>query len=351
MSLSQLVKIHRPLPLWGLPLVMAVGVFAWAQGPEANPLSIMRQSNGEAALTVTVPAGQFVKFEISPDMAAWEPLHTGQSNGTVSYTDTGSPYRTRRFYRAVPVSGTNVVTGDHVQTSDGVVTVKPIYHGSFYLHWAGSGGTKIIYSDPSSQGAPAGRFTGLPKADLVVLTHRHGDHLNVTTLDGLRNGTGTSIVAPQDVFDGMGTTTAGTTLKSLTTIFKTGQTSPASNSPALQRQGVTIEGVPAYNANHVKGNCNSYILTIGGKRFYISGDTGTTPEMNAMPGIDVAFLCINVPFTLTVADAAAATRAFRPRMIYPYHFRNQDGSFSDLGLFKTTVGQDLGIEVRNRNWY
>jgi len=351
MSLSQLIKRHRSLAIWGLPLMIAAGVLSWAQGPEPNPLSMMRQSNGETALTVTVPPGQFVRFEVSADMTAWEPLHTGLSNGTVSYADTGAPYRPRRFYRAVPVAGPNGVTGDHVQTSDGVVTIKPIYHGSFYLHWAGSGGTKIIYSDPSSQGAPAGRFIGLPKADLVVLTHRHGDHLNVTTLESLRNGNETKIVAPQDVYDGMGTTTAGTTLKSLTTIFKTGQPSAAANSPALQIQGLTIEGIPAYNANHVKGNCNSYILTIGGKRFYISGDTGTTPEMNAMPNIEVAFLCINVPFTLTVADAAAATRAFRPKMIYPYHYRNQDGNFSDLGLFKTTVGQDLGIEVRNRNWY
>ena len=96
MSLSQLVKIHRPLPLWGLPLVIAAGVFSWAQGPEPNPLSMVRQSNGETALTVAVPAGQFVKFEVSPDMITWEPLHTGQSNGTVSYTDTGAPYRPRR---------------------------------------------------------------------------------------------------------------------------------------------------------------------------------------------------------------------------------------------------------------
>ena len=160
---------------------------------------MVRQSNGKTALTVAVPAGQFVKFEVSTDMAVWEPLHTAQSTGTVSYADSGAPYRPGRFYRAVPVAGTNGVTGDQVQTSDGVVTIKPIYHGSFYLHWAGSGGTKIIYRDPSLQGAPAGRFMGLPKADVVILTHRHGDHLNVTTLESLRNGTDTKIVAPQDV--------------------------------------------------------------------------------------------------------------------------------------------------------
>ena len=149
----------------------------------------------------------------------------------------------------------------------------------------------------------------------------------------------------------MGTTTLGSTLKGMTTIFKTGQATPANNTAPLAILGVTIEGVPAYNANHVKGNCNSYILTIGGKRFSISGDTGVTPELNAMPNIDVAFLCMNVPFTMTVPEAAAATRTFRPKIVYPYHSRNSDGSFSNLALFKSTVAADLGIEVRNRNWY
>jgi L-ascorbate metabolism protein UlaG (beta-lactamase superfamily) len=243
------------------------------------------------------------------------------------------------------------VTGDQIQTNDGIVTIKPIYHASFYLHWARSSGTTIIYSDPSSQGAPAGRFTGLPKADMVLITHRHGDHLNTANLDAIRNGTATKIIASADTYAGLGTNTLGTTLKSMTTIFKTGQAVATDNSAPLNLLGVTIEGVPAYNSNHVKGNCNSYIITIGGKRIYISGDTGAITEMNAMTNIDVAFLCINVPFTMTVAEAAASTRTFKPKIVYPYHLRNSDNTYSDVGLFKTTVGRDLEIEVRNRNWY
>lgn len=338
-------------PIWALPAGLAIGLYALAQTPAPSPLSIQRTANGEASLSLTAPAGEAWQFESSLDMLAWEPLYAGISNASVSYTDSGAPHRPKRFYRAVPLPITGLVTGDKIATNDGVVTVKPIYHGSFYLHWAGSGGTRIIYSDPSSQGAPAGRFDGLPKADLVLISHRHGDHLHTGTLDSIRNGTVTRIIAPQDAFDGMGTSPLGTTLKGMTTLFKTGQANPANNSTPLTVLGLVIEGVPAYNANHVKGNCNSYILTIGGKRFSISGDTGVTAELNAMPDIDVAFLCMNVPFTMTVGDAATATRTFRPKIIYPYHLRNNDGTFSDTALFKATVATDAGVEVRIRNWY
>jgi L-ascorbate metabolism protein UlaG (beta-lactamase superfamily) len=96
---------------------------------------------------------------------------------------------------------------------------------------------------------------------------------------------------------------------------------------------------------------NGYVLTLGGKRIYMSGDTGDIPETRALQNIDVAFLCVNVPFTMTVNQAAAVTRAFAPKVVYPYHFHNQDGTYSNLTSLKSLVGYDLPIEVRIRKWY
>jgi L-ascorbate metabolism protein UlaG (beta-lactamase superfamily) len=112
-----------------------------------------------------------------------------------------------------------------------------------------------------------------------------------------------------------------------------------------------IEAVPAYNANHTLGLCNSYVLNLGGKRIYVSGDTGNTSEMRGLTNIDVAFLCMNQPFTMTVNDATNAVRAFRPRVVYPYHYRNSDGSLNNANQFKQLLGRNDGIEVRLRNWY
>jgi L-ascorbate metabolism protein UlaG (beta-lactamase superfamily) len=134
-----------------------------------------------------------------------------------------------------------------------------------------------------------------------------------------------------------------TTLKGLTTIMTNGASTSA--------MGVTIDAIPAYNANHPLGTGNGYILTIGDKRIYMSGDTGNIAEMRALTNIDVAFVCMNVPFTMSVDQAVIAVRAFQPKVIYPYHFRNQDGTFANLDTFKQMVGHDLGIEVRARTWY
>ena len=109
--------------------------------------------------------------------------------------------------------------------------------------------------------------------------------------------------------------------------------------------------MPAYNANHPKGSGNGYLVTLGGKRLYVSGDTGDIAEMRALADIDVAFVCMNVPYTMTVAQAVSAVREFQPRIVYPYHYRNQGNALSDVDSFKRQVGTDLGIEVRLRKWY
>ncbi len=97
---------------------------------------------------------------------------------------------------------------------------------------------------------------------------------------------------------------------------------------------------------HDKGRGNGYVLTLGGKRVYLSGDTEDILEMRALKNIDVAFVCMNLPYTMTVDQAASAVREFKPKIVYPYHYRG-----SDLEKFKTAVGSDLGVDVRIRDWY
>ena len=123
---------------------------------------------------------------------------------------------------------------------------------------------------------------------------------------------------------------------------------------ALSGARLEIEAVPMYNLKrgpapgklyHEKGRGNGYVLTYGGRRFYISGDTENVPEMRALTEIDVAFVCMNLPYTITPEEAAEAVKAFRPKVVYPYHSRG-----SDLALFEKSLA-GTGIDVRIRDWY
>jgi L-ascorbate metabolism protein UlaG (beta-lactamase superfamily) len=330
-----------------LPLAAAAGAYVWSQTSVPPSVSVLRNAVGEAGLQRPAVVGEKWQFQSSLDLQTWTPLSTVKATTTtVSYTDSAGPYFGRRFYRSVPITDTTAPVGDHLVTNSGLVTIVPITHGSFYLHWASPAGNKIIYSDPApTTTVPAASYAALPKADVIVITHTHGDHWSSTVVENVRVA-GTRIVAPQPVYDLMTATQKG-----LTSILKTGQASAANDTAPITVAGLTVTGVPAYNANHTKGLCNSYVLTIGGKKILISGDTGKTAEMEAQTGIDVAFLCMNIPFTLTVADAAASTRIFQPKVVYPYHFKNSDATLANLGIFKTTVAYDKGVEVRVRTWY
>jgi L-ascorbate metabolism protein UlaG (beta-lactamase superfamily) len=104
-------------------------------------------------------------------------------------------------------------------------------------------------------------------------------------------------------------------------------------------------------ARHTKGRGNGYILTLGGKRFYISGDTEDIPEMRNLKNIDVAFVCMNMPYTMTEEQAASAVLDFKPKIVYPFHYRGQ-GGFSDTQKFKMLVNKgDASIDVRLKDWY
>ena len=221
--------------------------------------------------------------------------------------------------------------GDSVATSEGPLAIHPINHASLALLWKG----KTILVDPVGS---VSLYAGLPKPDLILITHLHSDHFNKDTLAGLTSPA-TVLVAPPTVFEQM-----PADLRPRTTTLTNGQ--------AYQVLDLGIAAVPAYNTTtvrlnfHPKGRDNGYVLTLGGKRVYLSGDTEDTPEMRGLKDIDLAFVCMNLPYTMEVPQAAQAVRTFHPKVVYPYHCRN-----SNLEEFKKLVGADPTIEVRLRNWY
>ncbi|MEW6160967.1 MAG: MBL fold metallo-hydrolase, partial [Verrucomicrobiota bacterium] len=247
---------------------------------------------------------------------------------SIQHTDSAGPYVTSRFYRAEQLSGSDSVAGDHLVTNDGDIILHPINHGTLVMQWR----THMIYVDPTGGTTP---YRSLPRAHVVLLTHGHGDHFDQNTINGIKDTTAV-ILAPRAVQQVM-----TVTLRNITTVM--------TNGASTNVLGIGIEAVPAYNlttSNHPKGVGNGYVLTIGGKRIYIAGDTEDIPEMRALRDIDAAFVCMNLPYTMSVDKAASAVRQFRPKVVYPYHY-----SGSDVNRFKRLVGTDLGIEVRLRKWY
>jgi L-ascorbate metabolism protein UlaG (beta-lactamase superfamily) len=223
------------------------------------------------------------------------------------------------------------LTGDRIDTDQGPLVIHPISHATFAMAWDG----KVIYNDPIG-GAAA--FQGLPKPDLILLSDIHGDHFDAATLEAVAEAD-TKLVAPAAVAEQL-----PQALRAKTTVLANGAKETV--------LGVMIEAVPMYNTTpdrlqyHTKGRGNGYVLGMGGKRVYISGDTEDIPEMRALKDIDVAFVCFNLPYTMTEEQAASAVKAFKPKIVYPYHYRG-----SDIDKFKSLVGQDEGIEVRVGDWY
>lgn len=217
---------------------------------------------------------------------------------------------------------------DRLPAEGGDIEIRPIQHGSLLLSFAG----QHIFIDPWSSGP----LPSEPKADLILITDIHGDHLDPAGIDKVK-GDDTLIVGPAAVAEQL----PGTLV--------------LANGQKQQFAGVVVEAVPMYNIargpaegelRHPPGRGNGYILTLGGKRVYISGDTSCTPEMKALKDIDVAFVCMNMPYTMPPEEAAECVAAFKPTLVYPYHFRG-----SDLQKFQAPLAQLDGVEVRIRSWY
>ncbi|MCX8107410.1 MAG: MBL fold metallo-hydrolase, partial [Verrucomicrobiae bacterium] len=177
---------------------------------------------------------------------------------------------------------------------------------------------------------------------LVLVTHDHSDHFDTTAITQSIS-TNAVIGVPLTVYNKL---TTG--LRSIAFVLTNGM--------ATNLAGIRVEVIPAYNTNsspfHARGSGNGYVLGIGNRRIYVSGDTHNIPEMSALQAIDIAFLAMNQPYTMTVTMAVSAVRAFRPRVVYPYHYRAASGyPATDLAGFKQQLLLDPGVEVRLRQWY
>jgi L-ascorbate metabolism protein UlaG (beta-lactamase superfamily) len=275
-------------------------------------------TNREARLRFNVPAGSFARVDVSTNLENWFGFLTS-GGGAITHTDVFAPFTSFRFYRAQTVTNTGTFAGDHFPTDTGDVILRHVNHAGFVMSWNG----KTIYNDPVN-----GSFTPFSKADLILVGHEHGDHFNATILANVKATNGV-IVTSQTVYNSL-----STTLRASTIVLANGQSTTVA--------GIDILAVPAYNGNHPVGVGNGYVLTIGGKKFYISGDTSSTPEMRALTGIDVAFLAMN-SFTMTASEAATAAQAFRPKVVYPYHY---SGSLGNPGTFKSLVGTNMEVRLR-----
>jgi L-ascorbate metabolism protein UlaG (beta-lactamase superfamily) len=214
---------------------------------------------------------------------------------------------------------------DVISTSAGDVAITFIGHGSLMMEF----NSKVIHVDPFGELAD---YSQLPKADIVLITHEHGDHLDLDALRHVRTQK-TIIVLTElcaaKVKDGI--------------VMRNGEMREAG--------GLTLNAVPAYNIVnkrpdgapfHPKGAGNGYIITFGDTRIYIAGDTENTPEMKKLQNISIAFLPMNLPYTMTPEMVADAARSFHPRILYPYHFGETEPS-RIMGLLN---GEDMEIRIR-----
>ncbi len=217
---------------------------------------------------------------------------------------------------------------DTEKTAAGDLVITPIHHGSLMLTFGG----KVIHIDPWSEGD----YSSMPRADYILITDIHPDHMDKTLVEKLKKDS-TVILAPAAV------------QKTIT------EAEVIHNGEKKKLGEIEVEAVPMYNIKrgpqpgalyHTKARGNGYVLTLGGKRVYISGDTEAVPEMKALKNIDIAFVCMNLPYTMPPEEAAEGVKAFRPKFVYPYHYRN-----SDLSVFVNGLKGEKGIEVRLRSWY
>ena len=224
------------------------------------------------------------------------------------------------------------MTGQGYAVQGGEVMIHPVEHASFVMTLPGM----VIYNDPVGGAA---LYEGLLPPGLIVITHEHGDHFDPPTLSGIVGET-TRLLTNPSVHDKL-----PADLKARATAIRNGETTTADT--------VTIDAIPAHNLTpdrmqyHPVGRDNGYVLTIGGKRFYIAGDTEGVPEMLALEAIDVAFVPMNLPFTMDVDQASSAVAEFKPAVVYPYHYK---GSDPEAFASKVTAAA-AGTKVVQGPWY
>ena len=235
--------------------------------------------------------------------------------------------KTSAYFLAIVLATASLFAAapEEFSTSAGTLQIIPIQHASVLL----KAGGKVLYVDPAQ-----GTYDGMPAADYILITDIHGDHMAPDVVDKLKKAS-TQIVAPKAVAE------------------KFPGALVMANGDTKTIGPFRVEAIPTYNMKpaddgqiyHPKGRGNGYIVTYGGKRFYFAGDTEGIPEMRALKNIDVAFIPMNLPYTMTPLAAADAVRAFHPAVVYPYHYRGQDTTIFAKAL------EGTGIDVRLRDWY
>lgn len=232
----------------------------------------------------------------------------------------------------------NIAEPDYLDTKCGdKLTVQPIVHGSVVL----TQGDQTIFVDPYG-GSNA--YQDMPNPTIIIITDIHGDHLHPETLEGL-NTDGTTLVVPQAVAD------------QLPEKFAENKVVILDNGDKKKVNGLRITAIPMYNlpesedSRHTKGRGNGYLINFCGTTVYLSGDTEDIVEMRELEEVDIAFVCMNLPYTMDINQAASAVLEFVPGIVYPYHYRGQDG-LSDVEQFQELVQEgNEAIDVRLRNWY
>ena len=254
--------------------------------------------------------------------------------------------QTRRYFLATAAATIGSITlllyaaradshsSDMFKSKSGDVTVHPVSHASFVMETP----VGTIYCDPVGD---ASSYAAFPRPDLILITHHHGDHYKPDTLSALV-GDNTQLLANPTVYGKL-----PENLKS--------KASQIANGAKTIFKGLGIDAIPAYNTTkgrekfHPKGRDNGYVLSYDGLRVNISGDTEDIPDMRALKDIDLAFVCMNLPFTMDVAAAASAVAEFKPKFVYPYHYRGRDGGTQDPAEFAKLVGEATNVKLSK--WY
>lgn len=226
-------------------------------------------------------------------------------------------------------SAQNIFESDTIKTSEGNLIITFVAHGTLMFEY----NNKVIHIDPVSRYAD---YSKMPKADLILVTHHHGDHLDKAAIDLIKKEN-TDIVLTKLCMDKI---EEGTVLK---------------NWEEKNFKGFDIKAVSAYNIVHMrdngepfhaKGMCNGYVISFGDKEVYVAGDTENIPEMKKISGVDIAFIPMNLPYTMTPEMAADAVKMVNPKILYPYHFGNSDVN-ELLNLLKDKKGLDIRVRKMN----
>jgi L-ascorbate metabolism protein UlaG (beta-lactamase superfamily) len=227
----------------------------------------------------------------------------------------------------ISISAENQFEKDIIPTNSGDLEITFIGHGTLMFTFNG----KVIHVDPFSRLVD---YSTLPKADIILITHHHGDHCDPMAIEKIM--TENTIIILTEMCNEKVTSA---------TVMENGDIKTAN--------GIEIEAVPAYNLVHmrdngepfhVKGTCNGYVMTFGDKKVYVAGDTENVPEMKALKGIDIAFLPMNLPYTMTPEMVADAAKAFKPKILYPYHYGE-----TDVSRIIDLMADEKEVEVRIRN--